>query len=109
MTHFPKLLLLLFVVTVLTVGCSDTKPAEQPKTAAQETKPAEEVRTVEWWQQPENEATLEAKFEECRHFIYEQQSIDCKVAVHAYMTRRTIEEIREPTFRGFSVEPPDSK
>jgi len=64
MPHFPKLLLLLFAITVFTVGCSDTKPAEQPK-AAQETKPVEEVRTVEWYRQLENRAAMLAKADEC--------------------------------------------
>jgi len=111
MTHPPKLLLLLLAVTMLAIGgCSDTKPAEQPK-AVQQPKPAE-IRTVEWWRQPANEAAREAKIAECRKLPNPREDQNCANAGDA-MALGNIGEgfapVKEPTYRGFSVQPPEPK
>jgi len=103
MTHFPKLLLLLLAVATFAIGCSDTKPAEQPK-AVQQTKPAEEIRTVEWWQQPENEAARQAKVAECLRMPNPEEARKDQNCVNAAIanTFGTIgsgfEPVRQPTF-----------
>jgi hypothetical protein len=93
MTHFPKLLLLLFAVTVFTVGSSDTKAAE-------------EVKTVEWWQLPENKVAMTAKVEECLKRPNPKDDQNCINAATAAALGGWVAPVRQPPYKGFYVKPP---